>query len=214
METPLSICLREGTKESHRLAEQTPFIRRFFEGRLTVEAYREFLIQLLHVYTALEECQQRHSAHDVLGRVYFSSLFRSEALRRDLIFYFGDHRWQEMQPNKATETYVQRINSLSEEWVDGLVAHHYTRYLGDLSGGQALRRIVAKTFKLPSSDGLAFYDFPQIENHSQFKEGYRLALDSMPLDNHSVQKIVDEANLAFRLNRGVFDSMANLFEPT
>jgi len=214
METPLSICLREGTKESHRLAEQTPFIRRFFEGRLTVEAYREFLIQLLHVYTALEDCQQRHRAHDVLGRVYFSSLFRSEALRRDLIFYFGDHRWQEMQPNKATETYVQRINSLSEEWVDGLVAHHYTRYLGDLSGGQALRRIVAKTFKLPSNDGLAFYDFPQIENHSQFKEGYRLALDSMPLDNHSVQKIVDEANLAFRLNRDVFDSMANLFEPT
>lgn len=214
MEPPLSICLREGTKESHRLAEQTPFIRRFFEGRLSVEVYRDFLIQLLHVYTALEACQQRHSGHEVFGKIYFSSLFRSEALRRDLSYYFGDHRWQEMQPTNATQTYVKRISSLSEEWVEGLVAHHYTRYLGDLSGGQALKRVVAKTYKLPSGDGLAFYDFPQIENHSQFKEGYRLALDSMPLDHHSVQEIVDEANLAFRLNRDVFDSMTNLFEPS
>ncbi|MCA1899801.1 MAG: biliverdin-producing heme oxygenase [Chloroflexi bacterium] len=212
METTLSIRLREGTKESHRLAEQTPFIRSFFEGRLTKEIYREFLIQLLHIYEALEDSQRRHRAHETFGKICFPSLFRGEALRRDLNFYFGDDRWKETPPLRAAETYIQRINSLSNEWVEGLVAHHYTRYLGDLSGGQALKRIVAKTFRLSSSDGLAFYDFAQIENHSQFKNGYRAALDSMPLDDETIQKIIDEANLAFRLNRDVFASMTNLAE--
>lgn len=212
MELRLSVNLREGTKESHRLAEQTSFIQTFFQGRLTLTVYREFLLQLLHIYQALEACQQIHSRHDILGKIFFPSLFRTEALRRDLNFYFGDDRWKEMQPTTATESYVQRINTLSNEWVDGLVAHHYTRYLGDLSGGQVLRRIVAKTFKLTSSKGLAFYDFPQIDNLSEFKDKYRITLDSMPVDKHLIERIVDEANLAFQLNRDVFDSMTDLSE--
>jgi len=47
--TTLSTSLREGTHDSHRLAEQTPFIRSLFQGQLSLEAYREFMLQLLHV---------------------------------------------------------------------------------------------------------------------------------------------------------------------
>lgn len=41
----------------------------------------------------------------------------------------------------------------------------------------------------------------------------RASLDSMPLDNETIQKVVDEANLAFRLNQDVFASMENLAKP-
>jgi heme oxygenase len=207
MVSPLSVRLREGTKDSHRLAEGTPFIRDFFAGALSMETYREFLIQLLHIYSALEECQECHHEHVVLGKIYFPTLFRSEALRQDLNFYYGGTHWEKVLPKETTKTYVQRINDLSDEWVEGLVAHHYTRYLGDLSGGQALKRIVAKTFNLSSGNGLAFYEFLHISNHSQFKDEYRILLDSMQLDDDTSRKIVDEANHAFKLNCGVFDSM-------
>lgn len=210
MNIPLSMRLREGTKESHRLAEQSPFIRRLFEGRLAIEAYREFLVQLFYVYQTLEESQEKHHAHAVFGKIYFPVLFRREALLQDLDFYFGGHCWEESPPSPATLAYVQRIQSLSAEWIEGLVAHHYTRYLGDLSGGQALKRVVAKMYHLTSNEGLAFYNFPHIENISRFKDEYRLALDEMPVGDPGVQSIVAEANLAFHLNREVFDSMIEL----
>lgn len=211
MNLPLSISLREGTKASHRMAEQSPFMRKLFEGHLTQEVYGEFLVQLFIIYHALEDSQYHHFNHSVLGKVHFPSLFRSEALKQDLDFYFGGSSWKEYHPTPATEAYVQRIRSLAMDWVDGLVAHHYTRYLGDLSGGQVLKRIIARTFNLPSDEGLAFYNFPEITNIPHFKDEYRMALDSLPVDEESVQKIVDEANLAFCLNRAVFDSMISLF---
>ncbi len=204
---PLSDHLREGTKEAHRQAERTPFIRQFFAGRLSLDVYSEFLVQLFHIYTALEEHQEHHRKHSVFGRIYYPSLYRRNALIQDLNYFYEGNHWEDILPHKATVNYVKRIASLSNEWVEGLIAHHYTRYLGDLSGGQVLRRIVKKTFNLSSNEGLAFYDFPQITDHSQFKDAYRAQLDSMPLDEITSQKIVDEANHAFALNRKVFDSM-------
>ena len=207
MTSPLSALLREGTKDSHRLAETTAFIREFFSGQLSLESYREFLVQLHPVYSALEQTQECHQTHAVYGKVYFPSLYRTAALEEVLNFYFGDEKWREIPPHTATSVYVQRITTLSEAWVEGLIAHHYTRYLGDLSGGQILKRIVAKTFNLSSNVGLAFYEFPQIPDHKHFKDEYRARLDAMGLDETTSQKIVDEANYAFELNRGVFDSM-------
>jgi heme oxygenase len=161
---------------------------------------------------ALEENQERHREHGVLGKIYFPELYRRDALEQDLNFYYGNTTWNDVVPLKATQNYVSRINTLSAEWAEGLVAHHYTRYLGDLSGGQALKRIVAKTYNLSSDQGLAFYDFPQITNYSQFKDEYRARLDSIRVDDMTLQSIINEANQAFVLNQEVFNSMMDLVD--
>ena len=44
--------------------------------------------------------------------------------------------------------YRARLLEQAAEWAALLVAHHYTRYLGDLSGGQAIGRILDRTFEL------------------------------------------------------------------
>lgn len=207
MTFPLSAQLREGTKDSHRLAEGTAFIREFFAGRLTRESYRNFLVQLHAIYSALEEAQERHRAHAVYKNICFPQLYRLTALEQDLNFYYGDESWREIPLLEATSSYTSRILELSNTWVEGLVAHHYTRYLGDLSGGQILKRMVAKMFNLSSGDGLSFYDFPEISDHGQFKNEYRARMDVMLIDDVTAQKIVDEANHAFELNRRVFDSL-------
>lgn len=207
MGDPLSVRLRAGTREAHRQAEGTPFIRQFFAGLLTRQAYREFLVQLLHIYTALEEGHERHREQRLLAGLYYPELFRREALLDDLHFYFGDQGWEYTPLRQATRAYARRIRELTEGWSEGLVAHHYTRYLGDLSGGQALKRIVARTFGLDSSAGLAFYEFPLIPDHARFKEAYRAQLDRMPVNEAAAQDIVAEANRAFALNRELFDAM-------
>ena len=201
---PLSLRLREGTKDSHRLAETTPFIRAFFAGRLTQSVYANFLAQLRHVYTALESHLEQHRAHPVVGPLYLPALHRVAALDADLAHYDPAGEFAAQPPHPATARYVGRLAEAAEHQPAHLVAHHYTRYLGDLSGGQALKRVVAKMFPHPTGAGLAFYDFPAISNHTEFKDAYRARLDALPLDEAAGAALVAEANHAFDLNRGVF----------
>lgn len=203
----LSTLLREGTRESHRLAESTPFIREFFAARLPLDTYRVFLVQLWQVYGALESRPEVMQSHPALRHIHFPALFRHAALEQDLTFYYGDERWREFEPLAATQAYAERITTVINEWPLGLAAHHYTRYLGDLSGGQALKRIVAKMYHLESEDGLAFYNFPQIPDHAAFKNEYRARLDAMSLNDAAAQQIIEEANRAFTLNRQMFAAM-------
>ena len=57
-----------------------------------------------------------------------------------------------------------------------LIAHAYTRYLGDLSGGQILQRLLARSLELRPSE-LSFYDFPRFSDLDALKADYRKALD-------------------------------------
>ena len=60
---------------------------------------------------------------------------------------------------RATQHYVERLHELSAAKPGLLVAHAYVRYLGDLNGGQALRRVVARSLGLADGTGTQFYDF-------------------------------------------------------
>jgi heme oxygenase len=101
---------------------------------------------------------------------------------------------------------VRRIHEVAESDPLLLIAHAYTRYLGDLSGGQALQKIIRSALNLPDNQGTAMHEFEQLptpEDKRAFKERYRDTLNSLPLDADTIQRIVAEANHAFHLNRDV-----------
>ncbi len=77
--------------------------------------------------------------------------------------------------------------------------------LGDLSGGQAIGRILGRSFDL-GGEGLAFYDFPM--RPKPYKDAYRDRLDRLGLDGDEIDRVVDEVKLAFSLNQRVFDELA------
>ena len=110
-------------------------------------------------------------------------------------------------PSAATLDYVNRINQISEEKPELLVAHAYTRYLGDLSGGQILKKIAQRGMGLEGSEGLAFYEFNQVADESQFKINYKAALDSLPIKENEASQIIAEANIAFTLNMNIFSEL-------
>jgi len=89
------------------------------------------------------------------------------------------------------------------------LAHSYTRYLGDLSGGRILARVARRALDLDkeTGDGLAFYHFDKVTNYKTFKDEYRQALNALPLTLHQIQALVAEANVAFCLNMRLFQEL-------
>lgn len=198
--------LREGTKQSHTAAENTAFMKCFLKGIVEREPFRKLLANLYFVYSALESELCRHQDHPVIRHMYFPEINRTANLERDLAFYYGDNWREQIAPLPAGEVYVKRIREVANIDPTLLIAHAYTRYMGDLSGGQALKNIVRSALNLPPDQGTALHEFeqlPTIEAKRAFKEKYRDALNSLQLEEANIQRIVDEANYAFHLNRDV-----------
>ena len=143
-----------------------------------------------------------------MSAINFPELNRVEAIKKDLRYYYGSNWNTIIKPSEACIRYVERIHEVAnsnEPYL--LVGHHYTRYLGDLSGGQILKNIAEKAMDLPKDVGLAFYEFDDIADKKEFKNKYREALDTITTDSSVINAIVTEANYAFRLNMYMFDEI-------
>lgn len=204
MSGKLATRLREGTKQSHSLAENADFIQCFLKGVVEKTSYRQLLGNFYFVYTALEDQLTQHQNHPHLSQLYFPELYRQQSLVTDLSYYWGPQWQASITPSEATQRYVDRIRDVAIADPILLVAHSYTRYLGDLSGGQLLKKLAQRGMNLPQGQGIAFYEFDDIQSSKAFKVIYRQALDNLRLDEGTITRIVDEANLAFKLNMELF----------
>ena len=198
--------IKEGTKKSQSAAENTKFVAGFLRGVLDKEQYRQLLTNFYYVYDTMEQ-RIRESTDNLVSMISYPELERVNSLERDLRYYYGP-MWRDKQiPSEACNKYCYRINEIAEKDPYLLIAHHYTRYIGDLSGGQILKGIASKALDNPVGEGLHFYDFPEIEDAKAWKDGYRLCLDNMDLNEQQKNAIITEANYAFRLNMYIFDEI-------
>ena len=207
MSSNLATELREGTKKAHTMAENTGFIACFLRGTVEPTSYRKLVANLYFVYAAMEEEMQKHQNHPVLGTLYFPELNRKASLEQDLTYYFGQNWREQIAPSEAAEGYVARIREVSAQSPELMVAHLYTRYMGDLSGGQILKKIAQNAMNLSDGSGTSFYEFEQISDEKAFKQMYRERLDAAPVDEATVDRIVEEANDAFGLNMHMFQEL-------
>jgi heme oxygenase (biliverdin-producing, ferredoxin) len=205
---PLSAQLREGTRADHSAAETEPFIEQLMSGALTRAAYADLAAQQLAMYEALETASSVLHTDDRSAGLVFDELNRVPAIERDLAFLYGPAWRDEIRILPATREYADRIREVSGS-LPHYAAHAYTRYLGDLSGGQIVKRMIERHYGL-SDEGLAFYTFPDIPKAKVFKDLYRDRLDGLDLDPAEVAVTVSEAQLAFRLNRAVFSALAQV----
>ncbi|PZD70773.1 Heme oxygenase 1 [Acaryochloris thomasi RCC1774] len=207
MSTDLATQLREGTKKAHTMAENVGFVKCFLKGTVEKKSYRRLVEDLYFVYSALEVELKRHRNHDVISMIYFPELNRKQSLECDLNYYYGPNWKGEIAPSPAAQAYVQQIERVSEQAPELLVAHSYTRYLGDLSGGQILKNIAQRAMRLADGAGTAFYEFDEISDEKEFKSVYRQALDNLPIDQADAERIVEEANAAFGMNMAMFNEL-------
>ena len=199
--------LKIGTKKTHSAAENTSFVRSYLRGVVSKESYKKLVSDLYFVYSAMEEEVENLKDHPIIGQIQLSDLKRVNALEQDLRFYYGPIWRSIITPSEACNQYVNRIREVAKNEPELLVGQHYTRYLGDLSGGQILKGIAEKALALGDGQGLKFYDFEKIEDPKAYKAGYRGILDGLPITEHQANAIIVEANYAFRLNMYMFDTL-------
>nr|YP_009510662.1 heme oxygenase [Gracilaria ferox]AXI96335.1 heme oxygenase [Gracilaria ferox]UAD85819.1 heme oxygenase [Gracilaria ferox] len=211
MSTNLAQQLREGTTKAHSMAENVSFVKSFLGGVVDKKSYRRLVANLFFVYTALEEEIEKNKHHFVVQSIYFPELNRTLSLKQDLEYYYGSNWREQVYPSLATKTYVDRIRNISINQPELLIAHAYTRYMGDLSGGQILKRIAQTAMNLSSNEGTSFYNFHNIKDDKRFKTMYRQALDNAPIDQLQIEQIITEANIAFNLNMKVFQELNSNF---
>ena len=204
MSSNLAVKLREGTKKSHTMAENVGFIKCFLKGTVEKNSYRKLVANLYFVYSAIEAEMELHKAHPIVSKFYFSELNRKQSLESDLAFYYGANWRDQVAPSAAAQVYVKRIHEIGQTAPELLAAHSYTRYLGDLSGGQILKGIAVRGMNLAEGEGTAFYTFDHISDEKAFKAKYRQAMNDLDLDEATQDRIVEEANDAFGLNMKMF----------
>jgi len=200
--------LKEGTSKSHSAAENTKFVSSFLRGVLDPEEYRKLLANFYFVYDTMER-EVKSSKDPIVGELkqWSRELNRVPFLERDLLYYYGPNWKDVIEPSSACDTYCWRIKQVAHDEPYLLVAHHYTRYIGDLSGGQILRKIAEKALKPPLGEGLMFYEFPCIDDAKEWKTNYKSVLDSMEFNTQEENALITEANYAFRLNMYMFDEV-------
>lgn len=207
MSSNLATKLREGTKKAHTMAENTGFIACFLKGTVEPTSYRKLVANLYYVYSAMEEEMHKHREHPILGQLYFPELNRKASLEADLTYYFGSNWREQVGPSEAAQAYVARIHEVAAQAPELLIAHLYTRYMGDLSGGQILKKIAQNAMNLSEGQGTHFYEFEQIADEKEFKKLYRQRLDEVPVDEATADRIVEEANDAFGMNMTMFKEL-------
>ncbi|MFF2507141.1 heme oxygenase (biliverdin-producing) [Streptomyces sp. NPDC058067] len=212
MDTPFSTLIRTASHEQHTEAESTTFMGDLLGGALGVDAYARYTEQLWFVYRALEGAAGPLASSPVTGPFIRPELFRLPEIERDLAYLRGENWRGGLTALPATQAYADRVAECAQSWPGGYVAHHYTRYLGDLSGGQVIRNKAEKAWGFArKGDGVRFYVFERIENPAAFKRSYRELLDGVRVDELEKQRIVGECKLAFALNTDVFKALGEEF---
>lgn len=207
-----STLIRTASHEQHVEAETSTFMSDLLGGRLGVDAYARYTEQLWFVYEALETGTERLASDPVTGPFIQPELFRLASLERDLAHLRGPNWRAGVSALPATRAYADRVRECVQGWPAGYVAHHYTRYLGDLSGGQIIRAKAEKTWGFArKGDGVRFYVFEEISNPAAFKRSYRELLDAVRADDLEKQRIVAECKRAFALNTAVFRALGEEF---
>jgi heme oxygenase len=204
--------MRARTSSLHAEAENTGVLASILSGNATMSAYALYLRNLLPAYQAMEQALSRHRNRPGFGYLSDRSLHRSESILADLDHLEGS-RWQTVLPLLPEgNRYAARITRAGDGSGELLLAHAYTRYLGDLSGGQILRGCLIRLFG-PQFRATSFTEFPATVTTGAFLAGFRAALDEAGRSAIAADRVVEEAAVAFEMNIRVSADVAALFPP-
>lgn len=166
--------LKEITKDLHHEAETTKFAKLLLSGKIEKKDYANYLYQLVLIYPIIE------MANDVQGHFKnLKGLERSFNIYQDFIELAGkDHDYKWLPHTIDYHNYMLKlINDPERKHL--IKAHLYCRHMGDLHGGQIIKRQVAHISKGK------FYDF---KNPDELKIAIRSEL---------TDDLGDEARVAF-----------------
>lgn len=197
--------IQGATEESHRSAERTDFIVNLMGGTLNQHAYLRYLEALAPIYEQLETLLRARAARPLLKDFDHRGLDRFSRVQADIALLRGHTRVANSAVRPlATTAYLLRLHADIED--ERLLAHHYIRYLGDLSGGQAIARLVARHYQIPP-EALSFYDFHELSDAKAYKVEYREKLNRADLSEAQKENFIAEAVQLYSLSTDIFNEL-------
>ncbi len=166
--------LKEITKDLHHEAETTKFAKLLLSGKIGKEDYANYLYQMVLIYNAIELGNRVEGNFKNLP-----GLERTHAIYQDFIEIAGvDHNYKWLPGTLDYYNYLLELVRDSSQRPK-IKAHLYCRHMGDLYGGQIIKKQVAHISKG------RFYDF---KNPEELKVSIRSEL---------TDDLGDEARVAF-----------------
>ncbi|WIM96971.1 biliverdin-producing heme oxygenase [Actinoplanes oblitus] len=202
--------LRAATRAEHRDAETRGFLTRLLGGTVPPAGFAALTAQYLIVYRELEAAAATMRDNPVAAGFADPALARVAALETDLAHLRGSAGEPAVEPVEATRRYAARLREYCHTSPVHFIAHHYVRYLGDLSGGRLVGRRVAAIYGLERA-GTAFYRFDRIADPAAYKAAYRARLDALALTGPELAALAGEARLAFALNAAMFQELGSAY---
>ncbi|KAG9019266.1 hypothetical protein FRB90_004535 [Tulasnella sp. 427] len=224
---PFSQLLKAATKDTHDTISKSPGAQALTSGTLERDEYVRYLIMLWYLYITLENALDAHANHPVLAPTYNPAvLARAPAISTDIATLLETPAWAShplhlsMHPlPKPLLDYIAHIQAISEsDDPTPLLAHSYLRYLGDLSGGQFIKRTILKSYHL-QDHAVTAYDFPkpgglpgEIADQGdilKLKNIFKQSMDESITTPQAKQVVLQETKLAYRFNA----QLLNLIRP-
>ena len=200
----LSAALRERTQIQHTRAERSGIVNAILRRQATRFGYTLFLRNLGPVYQELEGGLEGYRDDPVVRLIALPQVYRASTLVSDIAALGGNA----FPMLSAGQRYVEAVRAAADGRNARLIAHAYVRYLGDLSGGRVMKRLLAQSLALKAKE-LSFYDFRDVGDLEEFKIDYRRAIDAAGTGIEDVEAVLDEAVLAFELNVALSQEVLN-----
>jgi heme oxygenase len=171
--------IKELTWEHHKNAERQEFAKLMISGDIDPELYAAYLWNQHKKYDLLEAMATVHGLFDDIPEVK-----RKQRIEADF-FELWPHDDKRPVLCKSTSEYIEHMRECMQD-PQRLLAHMYVLYMGDLSGGQMIKR------KIPGSGTMYEFD----GDVKELKEKIRAKIDD---------SMAEEA-------KWVFDSATKLFQ--
>lgn len=199
----LADLMRESSQADHQDAENSSFIAELMTGQLSLLHYRALLAQYAYIYAALDASASELRSAGLYRALLDARLERSAPMLADLDALGATA----VDPLASTGEYVDRIRQVSASAPHRYLAHHYVRFLGDLSGGQILSRKIQQHYGARQQE-LTAWDFSELGKLKPYKDQYRNELNILQLNPQRVQDVLDEVRLAFGFNKALFHELS------
>lgn len=161
--------LKELTKDKHATAETTPFMKSVFEKKMPELVWIDYTYQKKLWYNEIEKAAKKAGLLENLAGIERAQLIENDykEMIKDTLIY---NTYKE-----TTKDYVIYLKSLTDP--KKILAHLYTWHMGDMFGGQMIKKII---------------DAPH--THLEFENTLELITVMRPM---LTDDLADEANVAF-----------------
>jgi hypothetical protein len=126
--------LKEATKEKHAAAEGTKFMKAVFDKTLPMILWEDFTYQKSIWYRAIEERAKQAGLLDNLPGIERSALIIEDYTE------MMKGKFTYNTPKEISKDYAIYLRGLTEP--KQIMAHLYTWHMGDMFGGQMIKKIV------------------------------------------------------------------------